>query len=92
MDNNIQSTKDKILETTIEILKKQKRFKAVEISEKTHLDRDLKITGLEVSEFARALEVSFGIQITSNTMVFLRDFESLVFYIDSQIFKKISRE
>lgn len=90
MDNTIQSTKDKILETTIGILKKQKRFKDVGISEKTHLDRDLKITGVEVSEFARGLEISFGIQITSNTMVFLRDFESLVFYIDSQIFKKIS--
>lgn len=92
MDNTIQSTKDKILETTIGILKRQKRFKKIEITEKTHLDRDLKITGLEVSEFARGLEISFGIQITSNTMVFLRDFESLVFYIDSQIFKKISMQ
>ncbi|MEB2785237.1 hypothetical protein [Algoriphagus persicinus] len=90
MDNSIQTTKDKILLTAIGILKKQKRFKDIEISDKTHLDRDLKITGVEVSAFSRALELSFGIQITSNTMVFLRDMESLVFYIDSQIFKKIS--
>lgn len=90
MDDTTQTTKEKILETVIGILKKQKRFQNLEITEKTHLDRDLKINATETSKFGRGIELSFGIQITSNTMVFLRDMESLVFYIDTQIFKKIS--
>lgn len=90
MDETTQTTKEKILETIIGILRKQKRFNNLEITEKTHFDRDLKVNALEISKFSRELELSFGIQITSNTMVFLRDMESLVFYIDTQIFKKIS--
>jgi acyl carrier protein len=91
MDDTTQTTKDKILETITGILKKQKRFKDFEITGKTHLDRDLKMSAVEIAKFARGMEVSFGVQITSNTMVFLRDMESLVFYIDTQIFKKITQ-
>ncbi len=90
MDDIPQTSKEEILETIIEILKKQKRFKDLKIKEKTHLDRDLKMNASEISEFSRGIEISFGVQITSNTMVFLRDIESLVFYIQTQILKKIS--
>lgn len=90
MDDTTQTTKEKILETIIGILKKQKRFNGLEITEKTHLDRDLKMNATEISKFGRGIELSFEIQITSNAMIFLRDMESLVFYVDTQLFKKIS--
>jgi acyl carrier protein len=92
MDDIPQTSKEEILERIIEILKKQKRFKDLKIKEKTHLDRDLKMNASEISEFSRGIEISFGVQITSNTMVFLRDIESLVFYIQTQILKKISED
>jgi acyl carrier protein len=92
MDDIPQTSKEEILERIIEILKKQKRFKDLKITEKTHLDRDLKMNASEISEFSRGIEISFGVQITSNTMVFLRDIESLVFYIQTQILKKISED
>jgi acyl carrier protein len=91
MDDSPQPSKEEILETIIGILKKQKRFKDLKIKEKTHLDRDLKMNASEISEFPRRIEVSFGFQITSNTMVFLRDIESMVFYVHTQILKKISK-
>jgi acyl carrier protein len=90
MTDSTPTVKEKIQETIITLIRKQARYKNTEIGLKTHLDRDLQMGSKEITKLTRDLEVTFGIQLTGNAMVFLRDIESIVFYVETQVFKKIS--
>lgn len=84
------TVKEKIEKTVIQLIRNQSRYKKMSIDPKTHLDRDLRMGNKEITKLTRDLELTFDIQLTGNAMIFLRDIESIVFYVETQIFKKIT--